>query len=410
MRIAYVCADRGIALSGRGGSAIHVREFANSLVRRGSDVTVFSAGPVGGGAGELPDCSIVDLAADATLNELRARLAKELRAAGGGGIRAAETYSLLLNQSLIEALEWRRGRVDVVYERHSLWSFAGLQFARRHRLPFFLEVNAPLTDQQQQYRELEMIETARVVERYLFSGADRLLVTTGSLCDYVHARGASRRNVRILPCGVSRAMFPESNRLGPREGEEFVIGFVGSLKPWHGVQILLDAFVELRKISSAYRLLIVGDGPMMPEVRSFCRANRLGRAVMLAGSVDHGEVGRYLARMDVGLAPYPDLRLFYFSPLKVWEYAAAGVPIVASASGDLPDRFPHRSAALLHPPGRVGKIVKHVEKLRKNPELGRRLARRARRVAKLHTWDRLAARFATMAERLVARRIGEGSS
>jgi glycosyltransferase involved in cell wall biosynthesis len=208
--------------------------------------------------------------------------------------------------------------------------------------------------------------------------------------------------MRVIPCGVARSLFPASGRLGARGADEFVLGFVGSLKPWHGIDILLEAFLQLSYISSNYRLLLVGDGPLRPEVESFCRSHNISPLVTIAGSVDAARVPEYLARIDVGLAPYPPLPSFYFSPLKIWEYAAAGVPIVASASGDLPRLFPHRVAALLHPPGSVGKIVKHVERLRGDRDLGCRLARRARQVAKLHTWDRLAARFETLAKRALA--------
>lgn len=397
MHIAYVCADRGVPVIGRGGSSTHVREFVSAIVRRGIDVTLLAACPSDGSSqGTLP-CPVIDLASDPVLHGLRGRIAEELRAAGHQPTRASELYSLLLNQTLLHELTRIRGTIDIVYERHSLWSFAGLQYARREGLPFFLEVNAPLSAQQQAYRILDMAETARAVELLLLSEADRVIVTSAALRDYAQSRGASRKNVRIIACGVSRRMLPESGRLGSRDGEEFVIGFLGSLKPWHGVEILLEAFGELCKLSPDYRLLVVGDGPLRPELETFCQTRHLTHRVTLVGSVDHERVPDYLAQIDVGVAPYPPLTSFYFSPLKIWEYAAAGVPIVASASGDLPRLFPHRSAALLHPPGNVRKIVKHVEKLRRDRDLGRRLARRARRVAKLHTWDRLAARFESLA-------------
>jgi glycosyltransferase involved in cell wall biosynthesis len=309
---------------------------------------------------------------------------------------------LLLNQTLLGELGKLRQQIDVVYERHSLWSFAALQFAQREGLPYFLEVNAPLTDQQEAYRDLDLRETAQAIERLVFPAADRIILTSPALKGYARARGASQRRMRVIPCGVSRGFFPESGRAGTRGKSEFVVGFIGSLKPWHGVGSLLEAFRLLAELSPSYRLLLVGDGPLLPYVKDFCRRHHLSHLVTLAGSVDYERVPEYLAQIDVGVAPYPALPSFYFSPLKIWEYAAGGVPIVASASGDLPQLFPHKSAALLHPPGSVRKIVKHVERLRQDRALGRRLARRARRIAKQHTWDRLAARFESLAAHVLA--------
>jgi glycosyltransferase involved in cell wall biosynthesis len=156
----------------------------------------------------------------------------------------------------------------------------------------------------------------------------------------------------------------------------------------------------MREKHSDYRLLIVGDGPLREEIEKSCRARGFADAVTLTGSVDHLDVGRYLARMDVGVASYPEMSEFYFSPLKVWEYAAASVPIAASASGELPALFPHKEAALLHPPGNARKLARHIERLRDNPDFAVRLARAAHRTARAHTWDRLAARVVRAAQTL----------
>lgn len=402
MRIAYVCADRGVPVIGCSGSSVHVRALAGALVRRGHEVTAFTACPSDGTATGSVAVPLVDVAGDSLLHEVRGQVARLLRDGGGPAIRAAETYALLLNQPLLDALRDAPGGFDVVYERQSLWSIAALQFARSAGVPFVLEVNAPLLEQQLAYRELDMAETARAIELLLFTRADLVLVTSPALADYARARGASRRRIRVLPCGVSAELFATARP--PRQPGKFVVGFLGSLKPWHGVEILLDAFRQLRARSDEYRLRIVGDGPLRPVVEEFRRTGGLEDVVELVGPVAHEAVGAELARFDVGAAPYPPLPSFYFSPLKVWEYAAAGVPIVASASGELARLFPHREAALLHPPGKVGKFVKHVELLRTTPGLAVRLARRARRTARLHTWDRLAARWESL-----VRTIGAGS-
>ena len=401
MRIAYVSADRGVPIIGRSGSSVHVRGLVDALARRGHNVTLFTACPSDGAAkGGVPG-TLIDVGGDRLLHELRGQVARLLRDAGGPAVRAAETYALLLNQPLLEALTSSPGGFDVVYERQSLWSVAGLQFARQAGLPFVLEVNAPLLEQQLAYRELDMAETARAIESLLFSSADLVLATAPVLAEYAHSHGTSRRRIRVLPCGVSAELLATVHP--SRAAADFVVGFVGSLKLWHGVEILLDAFQQLRAKSDAYRLRIIGDGPLRPLVEDFRRSRGLQGVVDIAGAVDHEAVAAELATFDVGVAPYPPLPSFYFSPLKVWEYAAAGVPIAASASGELPRLFPHRDAALLHPPGKIGKLVKHIELLRTTPDLGPRLARRARRTARLHTWDRLAARWETFVRGAAAR-------
>ena len=396
MRIAYICSDRGVALDSQTGSAVHVRDMVTALADRGHDVTVFAANP---GRATLVRATLVDSSGDATLNALRVRIAKALRESGREPVRAAEAYSLLLNEALSAHL-LSMPAFDLVYERHSLWSIAGLRYANRKGVPHFLEVNAPLVEQQSAYRELEFVEAAQAIESTLFEYSDRIFVTTGALVDYVHVRGGSRSRVRILPCGAPADLFARRARARDASRSDFVVGFLGSLKPWHGLDVLLEAFGALHAADKSYRLLIVGDGPLRAEIESTCRQRGFESAVTMTGSVDHRDVGAYLARMDVGVASYPRIEPFYFSPLKVWEYAAGSVPIVASASGDLPGLFPHKEAALLHPSGNARKLARHIEKLRQNPELARRLARRAHRTARLYTWDRLAARVERAANAL----------
>ncbi|GIW40270.1 MAG: glycosyl transferase [Candidatus Binatia bacterium] len=340
------------------------------------------------------------LDADPVLRALHRSLGKHGHGDERSRTLAAEAQGLLWNAALAAGLERRRGRIDCVYERASLWSLAGLQFARRRGVPYVLELNAPLVEQQRLYRRIELVPVAEAIESSLLAGADLVLVTTTALAEYAHARGASRRKIRLLPCGAPARMLSAGKVRPRRRGEEFVVGFLGSLKPWHGVDLLVRAFRRLVSLDGRYRLLVVGDGPLRAEVEKLRSLAPLRDKVRIVGPVPHFRVLSYLAKMDVGLAPYPPLPSFYFSPLKVWEYAAAGVPIVATASGDLPSQFPHKQAALLHPPGSVKKIVEHVELLRKNPELAVRLARRARRVARRHTWDRHAARFESLLGKL----------
>ncbi len=396
MRMAYICADRGVNPGGSGGSATHVRELVRALIRRGVDVTVMAASA--GGAGSALGCTLIDLQNDASTADLRDRIYRALHDLGDSSRAPHEAHALLLNQSLTAALESINPPPDVVYERQSLWSVAGLEFARRRGIPHLLEVNAPLVEQEQRYRRLDLVSVATAIEGFLLSGSQRVLVTSPSLVSYARASGASGRRVRVVPCGVSTALLDASSGAPPaRDPSRFVVGFLGSLKPWHGLDVLLQAFRKLHDLDFSYRLLIVGDGPMRDEVEKFLRLHGLDAFSELTGSVEPADVPAQLARMNVGVAPYPELPSFYFSPLKIWEYAGAGVPIAASESGDLPRLFPHREAALLHRPGSVAKLVAHIERLRTNPDFAARLARRARRIARAHTWDRIAARVENIA-------------
>src|SRR5262245_12472806 len=381
--VAYVCADRGIPLLGTKGGSTHVRELVNAMVRPGANVRVLTARRSDGTRTARLGAGIVEIGNERFPRALRDRI-RTIAPGETGEVIASETFGLLLNQELylrLQGLHTRR-RIDVVYERYSLWCYAGLVFARDYEIPFVLEVNAPLRVEQARYRALNNAVLAEALETQLLQLADRVVVPSSFLRDYVVGRGARAGRVRVVPNAADPGLFRRQGEVNPREGDgTFVVGFLGSLKPWHGVEDLLRGFVVLHRRDSSSRLLIVGDGPLRPTLEAICRRERLTDVAEVTGDVDYARVPGFLARMDVAVAPYPRLSNFYFSPLKVYEYMAAGVPIVASAIGQITEVLSHRQTALLHPPGNVRKMVAHIEQLRERPHLRARLARAARRLA-----------------------------
>ncbi len=401
--VAYVSADRGIPVLGTKGGSTHVRELVNALCARGAEVRVVAVRQTDGDARASLAARVIDVSPERFSRTLRHRIQ---RAAPGqlGETIGRETAGLLLNHRVHECLRrlHLRWHIDAIYERYSLWGFAGLAFAREHGIPFVLEVNAPLRIEQARFRTLHNAVLAEALEGQLFQLADRVVVPSAELREYVIEQGARSGRIRLVPNAADPTFFrrpPANGRLAGKDA--FVVGFLGSLKPWHGMGDLLVAFSRLHRRDPAYRLLIVGDGPERRAIETTCRRERVAGAVRITGNVSYAEVPGLLWQMDVGLAPYPSLPDFYFSPLKMYEYMAARVPIVASAIGQISEILTHRQTALLHPPGNIGKMVEHIERLRAHPGLRARLARQARRLmVKRFTWDRNAARVLAMVDSL----------
>jgi len=383
---------------------VHVRELTEALRGQGVDVSTLAART----DFEIGDADrqVVDLGRQRAMRQTRKAL---LNGATRAGQRASalETYSLMINQPLGRALDrlHRKRRVDAIYERYSLWSFAAAHFARAARIPYLLEANAPLRAEQKRYRSLENAAAAERIEAYLFGAAAYTIVPSAELRPYVLQRGGRPGRVRVIPNAA------DPQRFAPRKawrgaGDPFVIGFLGSLKPWHGLDYLLRGFRHLRRRFDGYQLLLVGDGPMRGEIEA-----RLRQAGLLANvrfeSGSRQRVPELVAEMDVGVAPYPKMSPFYFSPLKVFEYLAGGVPVVASDIGQIGEVLHHRRTALLHPPGRIMEMVELIDRLRKSPPEAQRIGRAGRRVlCRRFTWKRNAERVLKMvaSERGIDRR------
>jgi glycosyltransferase involved in cell wall biosynthesis len=408
LHIAYVCADGGVPIGGRKGASTHVGELTRALVQRGAAVRILAARTAGAIAANHPSAPVIDLGTQ-TASRMMRQAVFAAAATRRQQAQAAEAYGLLLNQVLFTALErlHRRWRIEAVYERYSLWSYAGVCFAREARIPLLLEVNAPLREEQRRYRSLDNAAAAASLESYVLRMADYVLVPSAALRAYVVERGVRPGAVRVVPNAAEPALFRRGAtvRAPRRRGGEFVVGFLGTLKPWHGVEDLVRAFHRLRRRCSVYRLLIAGDGPLRPALERELRRYRLSDAVTFSGEIDHDQVPLLLARMHVAVAPYPRLAGFYFSPLKLFEYMAAGLPVVASDIGQIGEILVHRKTALLHRPGAIAEMVAHIEELRRHPALAARLAREARRLVRNRfTWRRNADRVLAMITALRRRR------
>jgi glycosyltransferase involved in cell wall biosynthesis len=217
----------------------------------------------------------------------------------------------------------------------------------------------------------------------VLSSADAVLAVSGPLVRYARERGAA--TVEVFPNAVDLERFPAPSRVGePR------CVFVGALRRWDGVEVLSEGWRLLGREAPA--LTVVGDGP--------------GRAVLEAvgadviGAVPHGEVPALLASASIGLAPFSPDAPNYLSPLKLFEYLAAGLAVVAGSIAGVREVVGPEHAVLV-PPGDPVALAGAVRELAGDESKRVRLGVAGRElVAAQHTWDRRAHRILALAYRL----------
>jgi glycosyltransferase involved in cell wall biosynthesis len=201
--------------------------------------------------------------------------------------------------------------------------------------------------------------------------------------------------VAVIPYAADVGLFTRScdpqaarGRLGLRD--EPVIMFVGSFQPWHGIEGLATCFAQVRATFPEARLVLVGDGPARGSVERRVAQLGIAHAVTFTGSVPHGEVAELLAAADVAAVPYPQLpQESWFSPLKLYEYMAAGKAIVASRSGQIAGVVQHDKTGLLVEPGDLDGFARAVVGLLGDPAKRRSLGDNARQQAVTrHSWKR----------------------
>ncbi len=369
MKIAYICLDKGVPVFGEKGSSIHVQEVLNGLKKRNASIKLFTNKVGGDKPKELEGIQVYDLPILDNSSKTRSFVDSE-------------------NQKVTEIIS-REGPFDFFYERYSLWSFAAMEYAKSFNIPSVLEVNAPLIEEQTKYRGLKDPSVAKWVADRVFSATKEILAVSEGVKSYLHSFSSARKKIHVIPNGVNPDRYHENKRTLDYTGDEtFVIGFVGTLKPWHGLSMLVESFEFVHQQDPNTQLLIVGDGPEKNNIIQDLKDRNLLSATKFTGSVPHSEIPSLLSSMNVAVAPYPKIENFYFSPLKVFEYMMAGLPVVASNIGQLNDLIQNEKNGFLYPPENIETLSKILLRLKENSHLRQTIGTAAKaHIIQNHTWD-----------------------
>ena len=293
---------------GPSGASAHLRGIAEAFVARGAKLRIVAARESDRrgvhGQVSVPIESITVPGWPSWLPKYRER-------------REAWAASRVARQAL------RGPTPTLIYERWSLFSHAGERVRAETGAPWVVEVNAPLLQERVRFEEVRDVPYAQRMQRQALRSADRLVVVSDWLANWLEQdMGVLPNRIRVVPNGTSLHIGDRAKtraELGLTD-QDFVLGFLGSMKAWHGVN-RLGRWVQ--SIPGA-RGLLVGSGP-----------ESLPPGLIQTGSVSEARSADLVAAMDVGLIPYPANAPPWFCPLKLWAYRAQGTPVVASDVGEI---------------------------------------------------------------------------
>jgi len=315
MRVFMVTGDD---LSSFRGGTIHLMEQAENLVRLGHEVTVYAQG-----RGAYPAATAVPI--------------RYLPAPGAGWARLG-TYNAALFAALLSA--GLRRRPHVIHTRQMGYSATPLTVAGLLRVPHVLEVNGILHDELGRRgasgARLRLIDA---FARLNLGRTDAFSTTTAEHIDRLdELYGVDRERAAVVPCGVNVDLFHPGDRaalradLGLPQGA-FVIVQAGSFYSWHGLDLLLDGVAALNRTGRGapdWHLYLLGDGVERPGLEDRARQLGLSERVHFPGQIPYEQVPAHLAAADVGIAFYKPTRSLSGDPMKIYEYMACGLPVLAS--------------------------------------------------------------------------------
>jgi glycosyltransferase involved in cell wall biosynthesis len=199
----------------------------------------------------------------------------------------------------------------------------------------------------------------------------------------VAAAGVPPEQIAVVPNGIDPAQFAA---LPAREAGDgpLVLGFVGFVRDWHGLDAVIAAMAA-EPHGAILRLVVVGDGPARETLQRQAQSLGLADRVTFTGLQPREAIPALVAGFDIALQP---LVVSYASPLKIFEYMAAGRAIVAPDQPNIREILRDGETAVLFDPQASGAMWRAIQRLAGDPALRARLgeAARAEIARRDYTW------------------------
>jgi glycosyltransferase involved in cell wall biosynthesis len=274
------------------------------------------------------------------------------------------------------------------------------ELARRVSLPIVLRAPGPFAYQADRVFGRHISRRDRQNEQYLYRRATAVCVISEHMKALtIRELGTPAEKLVVVPNGVDFAGF------GPRPAERqavrqklglngrFVAGYVGGFWAGNDLDTLLCAWQRVEAACPDSTLLLLGEGPGRPAAQSLSQRLGLRRCLWL-DRVPHDAVPHYLAALDVGIGPYVASALEFVSPLKVMEYMAMGLPVVAADGGQITELVEHGATGYLYPPGDAARLAAELVRLAEDRAMAVAFGHNARqRILHWPTWPDMAGRL-----------------
>lgn len=383
MKILYYSSNPHISFNDPSGPGTHIREMTEAFCRLGHDVhRIISGGDAQNTLALHPDSP--------KLKSLFRNIVPSVL------WETAKDFSLISHDrqeygKLASAIN--SFKPDLIYERGSYMHNSAVALATKHRIHHILELNADLCE------ERVMLQGKSLLSSVALAKAKQQTTLTGKVVVVSSALSKKlQRNYSLVPekvlltpnavnlskTAIDKPRVEQLKKLHNPSGN-LVIGFVGSIFPYHGVDILIKAFSNVVRTQKNTLLLIVGDGAVLDDLKQM--AKPFTEKVLFTGNVPNSDVYNYIELFDICVLP---ATREYMSPIKIFEYGVRGKAIIAPDVASVRDVMDNEEHGLLITPS-VDALAAALQRLVADEPLRKRLGTTfQRKVCTEHTWDRMA--------------------
>ncbi len=364
----------------QGGEAAHIRGIVKALSKLGHKVTVVSPYKVESeGRGAFDTGSLLPRRVYGLISRKFPRICFEL---------AEIAYNLVAYRRMWDVA--KHEKVDLIYERYSLYGISGVKLARRLNIPIILEVN--IVSDLDDIRSVKIRNLAGSFEKSVLKHADAIITVSNFLKCHLISRGFARDKIWVVPNAVDPEEFTSSGGIVVRRKygieDSFIIGFVGNLSSWwYNLDALIKIVSEI--VASGRKqvhLLLVGKEFSTPRLSEAIQQNDLTNHVTITGWIEHDRIPDYIDAMDLTVLPSSNL---WGSPIKMFEYMVMGKPVIAPAYEPIKEIIIPWENGLLFEPENYGDLKQAVLTLIDDEDLRIKIGDNAKStVIENYTWLR----------------------
>lgn len=312
-------------------------------------------------------------------------------------------YSLLLfDRGLRDVLRKviREIKPDLIYERGNYLQISGVEMAKELGVKHYLEINAPYVEERISFSGKSLLKRrAEIIERKQFLLSDKAFVVSSILKGYfVQKCKIDPQKIYVIPNAIDNhtikinSVFEGVIRKKYGLSKQIVIGFVGSFFPYHGVDVLINAFSKIVSRYNDIHLLIIGDGEILDLLKKNAQDLGVENKITFTGNVDHADIYNYINIMDIAVMAKSN---WYGSPVKIFEYGALGKAIIAPNVVPLRDVMVNKVDGILVN-STVYELERAIKTLIYDVELREKIGRTfQKKVLHEHNWEYMAKKILT---------------
>ena len=299
-----------------------------------------------------------------------------------------------------------RTQPDVFYVRYSIFLYSYILISKIFKIPFVVEVNELSIEEFKINNNRGLLATIAVIaftklsEELKYKHAKKIITVSPGIKRYILTNHKININdVIIIPNGANTDLFRpiDQEKLRKKLGVDnnyIYVGFSGSFSRWHGlVELVKSAPLILKKDQKA-KFILVGNGTMKKLICQMVTDLQINDSFVLFDAVPYKEVPKYINAFDIGVILKE--KSIPGSPLKLWEYMACGIPVVATLSEDF-NVLEKCNGGILANPDNPEEVSNAILTLLKNKKLRKEMGNNGRNyVIRNHSWKVVAERIGSV--------------